>query len=129
MTLRSRILQALDEMEGRCVKATPGPWAYDTYGATAFVFAGAKEEAVCDLDYSADVDSDAETVLRESVRAHAAFIAAARTDLPRAVTALRSEVERHWPDSEHGGRCNLCGGYKCSSLPSIARALGVEEGE
>jgi hypothetical protein len=71
-------------------KFTPGPWKYDTYGMSAYVFTDSKlEEAICDLEYDTD-DPDAEDDARELVRANARLISAA----PDLLDALREFVRR-----------------------------------
>lgn len=63
------------ETAGGKVEHTPGDLRFDTYGTSAYVFAGEKEEAICDLEYSAS-DPDAEEEMRALVRANARRIVA-----------------------------------------------------
>ncbi len=112
----------LDEAQQRADAATEGPWhgygldpngAYFVHGGTEAVGYFAADPIVTE----GAIEEDAE------------FIAHARTDLPRALAALRAVLGLHKPFHVHGrlGTCGHCGSpsYPCPTVRAISDALGV----
>lgn len=81
----------LDEIRARCEKATPGPWEEQVmFHSEEPGHSAAGPHCVPDLS-NEDVDElEADELAEEQAQADAAFIAAARSDVPWLV----SEVER-----------------------------------
>jgi len=86
----------LDEMQARCDAATPGPWCseIDEYNGhpdpdavQRQVMAGVNDElrrvAICEPEHSLDGGYDKQPT------ANAAFIAHARTDMPRLIAVVK----------------------------------------
>lgn len=128
--MSENIVQKLDEMQARCDAATEGPWTAtfdDADRWTCITGQGrdlggglwmvCPEVATCE----GEPDGDAE------------FIAAARTDMPRLIDALKAVLEEHHPEGADRAceccpqRC-YCGHweYPCPTAKAIAEALEVE---
>lgn len=76
------ITEILDQMQARADAATPGPWvqyAYPGESTTQYISRATGDEAgICQMDGRLETRS-----------ADGRFIASSRTDLPRALAALR----------------------------------------
>ena len=98
------ITEWIDAAQKRCDAATEGPWVA-VEGATPGMFwVELRHRAtICDFPREQGAQEDAE------------FIAAARTDLPAALAALRAVLD------EHPG----CEADTCLTVGAIAAALGV----
>ena len=112
------ITEWIDAAQKRCDAATEGPWVA-VEGATPGMFwVELRHRAtICDFPREQGAQEDAE------------FIAAARTDLPAALAALRAVLGEHRevPDSGRDyGECETCGTpFPCGAVRAIAAALGV----
>ena len=122
----------LDEIQARADAATEGPWTW-----AARTTADGDEWAVFDGGDSALAAN------RDGWAPDAAFIAAARTDVPRLVAALRAVLEEHKPHEcnplpkalhecfiVHGGGCAYVGtcdtcrtAHPCTTRQAMAEAL------
>lgn len=138
----SALTDRLAEIEGRAGAATPGPWGvnsevgsnelcnYTVYGIPG----------VASATWTGD-DSPAFAHCEGMSRADAEFIAAARTDVPALVAALRGVLEMHQPveiepSDTICGECSyrLPNGryfgkveyWPCPTVRAITEALGVE---
>ena len=100
----------LDEIQARADAATEGPWTW-----AAHTTADGDEWAVFDGGDSAIAAN------RDGWAPDAAFIAAARTDLPRLVAALRAvlEVHRRAQYLEWGDLMP----HPCATWQAVAKAL------
>ncbi len=136
----------LDEIQARVTAATPGPWevtdaneGMHEYGPMWMVTndefhnpSGADDEPWLAVEMHVGDKEDAE------------FIASARTDVPRLVSALRAVLDEHHPDRADGGQtCSRCGdwsdgydvggmfvaiemAYPCPTVRAITDALAGE---
>ena len=109
----------LDEIQARADAATEGPWEAATSEATM------NDRS----EYRFGVPSRPQA-FRASMRfADAAFIAAARTDLPRLVAAVRAALEGHRRRMDsasalHPAPLCSCGQpYPCPTVTAITEAL------
>ncbi len=122
--------ERIAEMDGRCKKATEGPWAWDQYGEKVNAFlvgvAIGKDGAACNgrvetERYDPDGNVFVEEVLwctvlgqKEGATVNyddAAFIAHARTDLPEAIEEikrLRKKVDRVLSSAKSDAFCPCC---------------------
>lgn len=110
------IMQKLDEMQARCNAATPGPWEiYDDGWDIGVCIAG---DGTPGIAYVAEKLRQG----RDEGESDARFVAAARTDLPKVITALRAVHEKLGIDDY----CESCAHVDCETSRTIAEALGVE---
>ena len=95
---------SLDEMQARCDAATPGPWRHEDRGGWAYP----APPAVVGPEHKPGVFGGHQTITQltegggrvwgtvgkyELEQRNAAFIAHARTDMPRLIAALRVAME------------------------------------
>ncbi len=83
----------IDELRKLLAEATPGPWRFDTYGASAVILAGGRSlSAVASLECTwPDGDEDK---ARLTVRADAGIICAAVNALPSLLDSLDASRKR-----------------------------------
>jgi hypothetical protein len=121
----------LDQAQARVDAATDGPWELDQFGPDEvedgpFHFIGSPS------------DRHVVTPTVHMVSADAAFIAAARTDLPAAIAALQAVLAIHAASTEHlrGSAAYCVGCYEAGGedgqilwpCPTV-RAISVSVGE
>ena len=116
----------LDQIEARAQTATEGPWGWHPYGVSGRTLAtpgpvigGFPTHELNVLKTTDDwppTDPDAE------------FIAAARTDVPALVAAVRAVLDKHRRDgSEVAGWCLHDGRpWPCPTVRAVTDALGGE---
>ena len=116
----------LDQAQARCDAATEGPWALDL-----------KWDERHGTNYGVDAIEAHDTwpVVDGGIEEDAEFIAAARTDLPRAIAALRAAMEVHeptrpvrWVDRQVCVECSdhevgLTVFWPCATVRAIEEAL------
>lgn len=110
-------LDWLDETEARCEAATPGPWAGDHVGDCVWPPEGT------------ELAEDHQPVCESIGHRDGAFIVTARTDLPRAIAALRvadklAEFLEHL-DMSCDDSCNGPQSCRCGRAASGAAAEAV----
>lgn len=118
--MSEQITQALDAMQARCDAATDGPWEreWDTSDQWWTIHGQPNPAKGDDRMVCPEV---ATLNHREDWTADAAFIAAARTDMPRLIAALRALHEKLGIDDY----CEACTHGDCETSRTIAEALGV----
>lgn len=119
------ITEWLDAAQARADAASEGPWVSRRHGDHQYVSAGST--LVAEVGSLLGDGGDGE------VLADAVHIAHARTDLPRALAALRAVLDRHEPytlilgDREGHPICSGCGlPAPCPDVETITAALAGE---
>ncbi|MBB0990067.1 hypothetical protein G6009_00995 [Dietzia sp. SLG510A3-30A2] len=102
------ISERLDEIQARADKATDGPWEVDPLWCQAIERNGGSEVVVCFED------------------ANTEFIAAARSDVPALVAALRAVLDLHRRNDF--GECDECSvepvdRYPCPTVKAVTAVL------
>ena len=115
------IMQALDEMQARCDAAPDGKWFATREGNLLAI--GSWDGTTSRGLLSADLSNP-------SPEQTAWFIASARTDMPRLISALRAVIDTH---TSRWGECAWCVNgsgqnckYPCPTVKAVEEALGVE---
>lgn len=116
------ITEWIDAAQKRCDEATEGPWVAFGTNIGAVV-----SECTCGLSrspYGHEPACGVEGPIADASEPDAIFIAAARTDLPAALAALRAVEGEHLPTSDWMW-CTCTLPWPCVTRTAIATALGV----
>lgn len=117
--------EVLDEIQARVTAATPGPW--EVSDANEGMHEYGPMWMVTNDEFHNPSGGEDEPWLAVEMRVgdeqDAAFIAHARTDVPRLVAALRAVLDNHWC-IEGGDECGYDGRiWPCPDYRAITEAL------
>lgn len=138
---------SLDEMQARCDAATPGPWKlraehYDDWGTIRSgdgmpVASAAMEAVIGDWREHASTHGNSKQwdAGPPQVAKNGAFIAHARTDMPRLIAALRVAMEGLEPFEDDCGGSTIeddwrhLDGLRTHAIAALARVAAILEGK
>lgn len=136
----SEITDWLDQAQARADAATDGEWIFehDKVIGDGLYYLPSRVWTYGGIDPFGEANNDY-VLSRDVTNEDAEFIAAARTDLPAAIAALRAVLDLHRPLNDLGNPpCTVCLGedvdgeavlvlYPCPTVRVIAEALGVSD--